>query len=335
MKRVLVSGYIGFNNFGDEAIFYALSNHLKEKNVVVSALTSSKKETKEKYDVEVYNFKNPSEILKGILSCDFLFSGGGSLLQNKTSSFSLIYYLFIILLAKMFFKKVIIFAQGIEPIKGKFFEFITKTVLKTCDFISVRDLKSQELLKSWKIKSTLLSDPVYSILQDRKINENKKGLIVQLRSFEGINEKFLSDLAQSISKSYQGEIKVLSLQEEYDKNLCLEFIKKLEENNLKAEFINPKTIEETIEIINSVEFIISTRLHGLICSSALKTKSFALIYDDKIKTLCDELNLQSIEIKNYKKENLAEKLIEFFNNKTFQANPYRRFSWDYIDNILN
>ena len=84
-----------------------------------------------------------------------------------------------------------------------------------------------------------------------------------------------------------------------------------------------------------MEFIISTRLHGLICSSALKTKSFALIYDDKIKTLCDELNLQSIEIKNYKKENLAEKLVEFFNNKTFQANPYRRFSWDYIDNILN
>ena len=89
MKRVLVSGYIGFNNFGDEAIFYALSTHLKKNNHKISALCNNKEETNKRYGVTTYYFKNPKEILKAILNCDILISGGGSLLQNKTSNFIL------------------------------------------------------------------------------------------------------------------------------------------------------------------------------------------------------------------------------------------------------
>ena len=119
-------------------------------------------------------YKKPFEILKAIFSNDILISGGGSLLQNKTSNFSLFYYLFIIFLAKLFFKKTIIFAQGIEPIKGFLPKFFTKIILKKCDFITVRDIKSQELLKSWKINSTLVSDPAYSLVQNIEINQNKR-----------------------------------------------------------------------------------------------------------------------------------------------------------------
>ena len=49
MKKVLVSGYIGFNNFGDEAIFLALSSHLKLKGHKVSVLCSNKNEVKKYY----------------------------------------------------------------------------------------------------------------------------------------------------------------------------------------------------------------------------------------------------------------------------------------------
>lgn len=334
MKKVLVSGYIGFNNFGDEAIFLALSTHLKTKGYAVSALCSNKEETKKTYDVITYNFKKPFDILKAIISNDILFSGGGSLLQNKTSNFSLIYYLFIIFLAKLFNKKVIIFAQGIEPIRGKFFEFLTKAVLKMTNFITVRDKNSQNLLNSWNIKSELVSDPAYSLIENVEINKNKKGLIVQLRSFKGIDDKFVSDLAEIISKYYTEEIKVLSLHNEYDKNICLNFIEKLKKYNINAKFISYQGIKETIDIINNAKCIISTRLHGLIISNALKVKSFGLIYDDKIKTLCDELNIENIEIKNYQKNELDLRLNAFFNNNLNEVHPYRPFVWDCIDNVI-
>ena len=334
MKKVLVSGYIGFNNFGDEAIFLALSSHLKSKKCSVSALCNNENEVKKTYDVITYNYKKPFEILKAILLNDILISGGGSLLQNKTSNFSLIYYLFIIFLAKLFNKKVIIFAQGIEPINGKFFEFLTKTVLKMTNFISVRDKKSQNLLNSWNIKTELLSDPAYSLIENIKINQDKKGLIVQLRSFEGIDDKFISDLADVIAKYYQGEITVLSLQNEYDKDICLSFIEKLKKYNANAKFIPYQGIKETIDVLNNAKYVISARLHGLIVSYALENKCFGLIYDEKIRTLCDELNIENIENKKYKKDELDIKLNNFFNNNSPKTHPYRPFVWDCIDNVI-
>ena len=334
MKKVLVSGYIGFNNFGDEAIFLALSSHLKSKKCSVSALCNNENEVKKTYDVITYNYKKPFEILKAILLNDILISGGGSLLQNKTSNFSLIYYLFIIFLAKLFNKKVIIFAQGIEPINGKFFEFLTKTVLKMTNFISVRDKKSQNLLNLWNIKTELLSDPAYSLIENIEINQDKKGLIVQLRSFEGIDDKFISDLADVIAKYYQGEITVLSLQNEYDKDICLSFIEKLKKYNANAKFIPYQGIKETIDVLNNAKYVISARLHGLIVSYALENKCFGLIYDEKIRTLCDELNIENIEIKNYQKDELDIKLNNFFNNNSPKTHPYRPFVWDCIDNVI-
>lgn len=335
MKKILVSGYIGFNNFGDEAIFLALSKHLKNLGFKVSVLCNNKNEVQKTYNVLTYNYKCPFEILKAIFLNDILISGGGSLLQNKTSNFSLIYYLFIIFLAKIFNKKVVIFAQGIEPIKGKFFEFITKTVLKMTNFITVRDKKSQNLLNSWNIKSELVSDPAYSLIENIEINrQNKEGLIVQLRSFQGIDDKFISNLAEIISKYYKNKIKVLSLQNDYDKDICLRFTEKLKQNNIKAEYIPYKGIKETIEIINNARYMISTRLHGLIISTALKTKSFGLIYDEKIKTLCDELDIKNIEIKNYQKNELDLRLDAFFNHNLNEVHPYRPFVWDCIDNVI-
>lgn len=333
MKNVLVSGYIGFNNFGDEAIFYALSTHLKKLGYNVCALCNNKDEVEKKYEVITYYFKKPFEILKAILKTDVLISGGGSLLQNKTSNFSLFYYLFIILLAKICFKKVIIFAQGIEPIIGKYPELITKNILKLVDFISVRDDNSRKLLKSWNIDSTLVSDPAYSLVQETEISSFKEGLIVQLRNFKGIKKEFIEDLAFLISKHYQKNISVFSFQDEIDEKICLDFINELKKYNICAAYIPNKEVKETIEIINKAKYVISTRLHGLIISNALKSRTFALCYDEKIKTLVNELNLENIDIFKYSKDELDKKLNSFFNCENKNA-QYRYFNWDCIDNQL-
>ncbi len=333
-KNILVSGYIGFNNFGDEAIFYALSTHLKSLGFNVSVLCNNKNHVKKTYQVKTYNFKKPMQILKALFSCDILISGGGSLLQNKTSNFSLFYYLFIILAAKLLFKKVIIFSQGFEPIKGFWPRLITKTILKTVDFITVRDQKSADYLKTLKINSTLTSDPVYSLLQDMEIKKNKSGLIVQLRNFKGIDKNFISNLAQSIAKFNKEKIGVFSFQDEFDKKICLDFIQELKKNNIEAEFISNKTIDETFEILNNAKFVLSTRLHGLIAASALKSNVFALKYDEKIQTLVDELNIPNVDIFNYTQSELDNKLDEFFNHCLNEVHPYRRFHWDCIDNNL-
>ena len=55
---------------------------------------------------------SPVAILRAVKKCDMLISGGGSLLQDVTSSKSLHYYLSIIRCAEFFHKKVFIYSQG-------------------------------------------------------------------------------------------------------------------------------------------------------------------------------------------------------------------------------
>jgi len=330
MKKVLVSGYIGFDNFGDEAIFYALNYHLKALKFDVSVLCNNPDIVAKKYDVKTYYFKNIFKIISAVLNCDVLISGGGSLLQNKTSNFSLYYYLFIILIAKLCFKKVIIFSQGIEPIKGKIHTLFTKLVLKTVDYITVRDLKSQQYLKKMNLKSDLTSDPVYSLVECYKVSDSKEGLIVQLRDFKGFDELFLKDLAFSIKENYKGDIKVLSLQNSVDEKVCLKFIEYLKTFKIEAKYLPFENLDKTFEMINASKYVISTRLHGLIISNALKTNTFALIYDEKVKTLSDELELKNIDLRNYNKDELNSKLKAFFDENRINVS-YRKFDWSLTD----
>ena len=319
MKKILVSGYIGFNNFGDEAIFKALCDHLKDCEI--SVLSNKKYE-----NIISYSRFNILEILKAILNCDVLISGGGSLLQNKTSNISLLYYLFIILLARFLNRKVIIFAQGFEKIKGEFFEKLLAHTLKCTNFVSVRDLKSQKYLNSLGVKSSYLSDPIYSILQKTQIKE-KHGLIVQLRDV--VDVELINELAFAIKENYDGEITVLALQKELDEKACLEFKKHFK----NAKYYCHKDIFETIDLINRAQYVISTRLHGLICANALKSQPFALSYDDKTDTLIDEFNLQNINIYNYNKAELYQKLKKFFAAQ-FHCLEYKKFEWNEIDAVL-
>ncbi len=330
MKKVLISGYIGFNNFGDEGIFYALLEHLKEKNIDIRALCANGK----KYDIKTYNYKNPISILSAISNCDILISGGGSLLQNKTSSFSLYYYLLIIFFAKLFFKKVIIFSQGIEPIKGIFDRNLTKFILKLTDYIMVRDKKSKLYLEGMKIKSDLNNDAVYSILEKIPPKENKKGLLVQLRSFRGMDENLLINLADCIKKHYKEEITLLALQKEEDEKICKNFIEKLKNYDIEAKYFENNEIKDTFDIINSAKYMISARLHGLITSKELNTKTFALCYDDKIKTFCEETNTENIDIMNYSKDELDKKLDSFFNNQIHEVHSKRIFNWENFDSVI-
>ena len=318
MKKVLISGYIGFDNFGDEAIFKALSSHLINLGYKVNVLSNKKYEN-------IKSYKRLS-ILGAILDSDVVISGGGSLLQNKTSNFSLLYYLSIIFLAKLFFKKVIIFAQGIEPIKGVFFEWLTKIALKICDFISTRDERSTELLKTWKIKAYTLSDPVYSILPE--INQNKEGLIVQLRSCcTGITD----NLANSIKNNYKGKITIMAFQD-CDKDICIQFHDKLKQFGINSACIYNKDINQVFNLLNSAKYVISTRLHGIMVSNALQARVFALSYDDKTETAIEELELENININN--PSDLDNKLLQFFINE-HQNKKYRKFSFDKLDEVLN
>ena len=92
MYNILISGYYGFNNIGDESILRTVIDNLREKlpDVEITVLSQSPAQTAEKYGVKAARRMNLWDILRSVRRCDMLLSGGGSLLQDATSSRSIL-----------------------------------------------------------------------------------------------------------------------------------------------------------------------------------------------------------------------------------------------------
>lgn len=77
---------------------------------------------------------------------------------------------------------------------------LTRFALGQAQKISVRDRKSQELLKSWGIDAELVKDPIFSLELPVK---NLKGTVgIQLRNYPSLSDGFLNALADEVIKRF-------------------------------------------------------------------------------------------------------------------------------------
>jgi len=291
-KKVVISGYYGFENFGDEAILKVLTDELKTNNFDITVFSKNPNFTADKLGVNsIYTF-SINKIINEIKESDVLISGGGSLLQDTTSIKSLFYYLFIIATAQILKKDVVIFAQGIGPINNKLGQLITKNLLKNCKYITVRDKKSYSLLKQWNLNPDLVTDPVWNLpTQDYKPN-NKIG--VQLRKWNTLSTAYLKKLASAIIEKFpQKEIIIYSFQDALDLETCQNFEKILKEidPNTKTNVQKAMSIDRTIEAFSELEYLIAMRYHACLLGLKYGTKTLALSYDEKVEKIAHRFEI--------------------------------------------
>lgn len=303
MTKYVVSGYIGFDNFGDEAIARVLTDRLKKEGAEkITLISSNPEKTAKLYGV---NSCGMFDFFNSIKEADVLISGGGSLLQDVTSLKSLIYYLGVICTALILGKDVEIFSQGIGPINSRFGRILTRLALSRAKKISVRDKKSQELLKNWGIEAELVQDPIFGLELPQK---NQKGTVgIQLRNYPTLNDGFLNSLADEIIKRFPDKkIEIFSLQDSIDLDVCENFArilrKKDREENI--EVLSGLSINDVFEKISGLEYMIGMRFHANVVAIKSNVKTLAINYDIKIKKLADEYNIPIIELnqRNFIKE---------------------------------
>ena len=320
-KKICISGYYGFNNFGDETILKILVSNIKHyfKNAEITVFSSNPEKTAAELSVKsTYTF-NIKSVIKSIIQSECLISGGGSLLQDVTSTKSLIYYLSVLIIAQLFRKKTIIFAQGIGPINNKFLFKLTKYVIKKATFISVRDEKSYNLLNQAGINAKLLSDPVWNLQINNKDKLNR--IAVQLREHNLINDNFLFELAKSVNEYYsEKEIVLLSLQNKLDLDICNKFKDILFKINPK---LNIKIIENTsneiiLDNIVSCKELIAMRYHACLTGIKAGIKVLPISYDIKVAELANEFSLKYIDLSDI---NNINNTINYF--KTSYISPDR------------
>lgn len=335
-KNVAVSGYYGFNNFGDEAILSVIVEHLKMLGANISVISNNPSETSKYYQVHSVKNFNLLGLLGTILNCDILISGGGSLLQDATSFKSLLYYAFVIKLAQLAGKKVIIFAQGIGPLNSRKSQKIVKSLLSKATYVTVRDENSLKTVKTWGIRAELVSDPVYSF----QIGEGSpQGIVgVQLRDYVTMNGKLLMKLAHEIAINFSDKkIEIYAFQKSIDLKVCKAFQKMLKQINpaIKTEVIHSLSKNDFIYQISRCEYMIAMRYHALLIALKLGVKPLAVNYDAKVTGLAYDamIPIVTMEAEEDFDEPFAKmkaldrrKLLEFANSQQFE--------WAKFDKII-
>lgn len=137
--KIFLIGYYGFGNCGDSVCLFKSQQIIKNvyESAVISILHRSN-DSQKKY----VNRSNFFTIVKTIWQTDLVVFGGGSLLQNLSSSLSLYYYLTLIWISKCFGKKVIFLGQGLGPIRGFIHQFFVESTLKLIAGGTFRDIES-------------------------------------------------------------------------------------------------------------------------------------------------------------------------------------------------
>ena len=87
MSDIVISGYYGSKNAGDEAMLAAMVEVFTdmEPDIHITVISASPEDTKVRHGVDSVSWLDFCGIRRALKKADLLISGGGSLLQNVTS----------------------------------------------------------------------------------------------------------------------------------------------------------------------------------------------------------------------------------------------------------
>jgi polysaccharide pyruvyl transferase CsaB len=276
--KVLLSGYYGFGNLGDEALLAGLIQELKVRGHRVTVLSRRPELTRELHGVPARH--RTRDVLPALLRCDALISGGGGLLQDRTSRRSLRYYLGVIRLAKILGKRVIVYGQSVGPLTDAGKRSVAAALRNVP--IAVRDEGSRTLLTSLGLESYLTADA--ALLLPPVPSADDPGAPVLLIPRGGYPEitQGLSELAVRLATKGVC-LAGLALQPEEDDTALREI-----QRAAPIERWNAPTPAEALGAVVKAGYVVSGRLHGLIFALLERKGCSGLVYDPKVAAFLRE-----------------------------------------------
>lgn len=300
MAKIVISGYYGFANAGDEAMLTAMIEAftLLDPHIAITVLSGNPEQTRTQHGVKAIHRLNYPEIIAALRQADLLISGGGSLLQDVTSDRSFYYYLSLVMLAKKLGIPVMLYAQGIGPVQGNLARSAMRVIGNMVDLITVRDEGSREELLDLKIIKPpvhVTADPVLALnpmdvsfgrvlLAQAGIKRGSRPCIgISVREWQNWvhYKKVFAETADIIAGKWKAQIIYIPMQWPEDIGAAKEIIRRSEH---KAFLLNePYTTNELLAMIGQMDLLIGIRLHALIFAAVMNVPLVGVSYDPKIE----------------------------------------------------
>lgn len=314
MSDIIIAGYLGFANSGDEALLSIVLSETERRlpGKTVTVLSMQPKKTSAHYGVRAIHRYNIAGIIREFRRSNVFVFGGGSLLQDVTSRRSLSYYLFLLRLAKRYGMKTMLFANGIGPLVRESSRRDTARVLSGVDAITLRDPDSAALLADIGVISpsvTVTADTAFLLdcsTYGRRweaglagVPDGQKYAVVSVRMYSGTRGRAHGEFAETVSAlcrhltNTHGIVPLLvPMQRRHD----MRVIRGIADRAGVPVYIwdAPFSEKDAVTVLGGAELTVAMRLHMLIFSAVAGTPMIGISYDPKVDSLCRSMGAPSV-----------------------------------------
>lgn len=295
--KIVMSGYYGFQNAGDDAVCYAIIEALRQEmpDCSITVLSNDPALTERVYGVAAADRWKIGSIWRTLRHADLLVSGGGSLIQDVTSKNSCLYYLGVIFMALLQRKPVVIYGQGLGPLVGRRNRFLTKCAFNHARAIYVRDDESHALLRECGVKAPIqvAPDPVLGINND-VVDTQQGHVLLEKLGYDGKRPLALMALRDWGGKDLVHEFAALG-DYLYDQGYAVGLLAMhVDQDDVLARAVDAHMRGDSFviadaydtptlfSIFDNAAIVVGMRLHALIIGAALDKQVMAISYDPKV-----------------------------------------------------
>ena len=348
--KVLILGYYGQGDAGDEAILSCLSKKIKENfNADITVVSGDIEYTKKEHNLHAVRSVfggnifsktlNYINLIDKIRNYDIFVLGGGGLISElfgRKSRKKTLFYLSLIKRAKLLGKKTIVYSIGVSEIKTKKFARKIKEGLEYADIISVRDEKSREILERIGVKKeiNILPDPALllepekddKIIREENISD-KKIIGIALTDFI---RPYMDSFARSIDKiieKYDAEIVLITTADkpgETKASIEKKMFEKIK-NKSSVRIIKRYPPRKLLGLFSKFNLVISMRLHMLIFSAISGVPFIGIPSDEKIKNFLDIMKQEEYSAMPEEAEKIEELVENSINNRKRKREIRKRY----------
>lgn len=299
--RVLVAGWIGSTNLGDELVFAGMRNLLQRRGITPVAVSQDPAGTLRDHGVKAVGGNDLFAIDRAVSQADAMIFGGGGLLQDESSALNLPYHLTRVALAHRHDTPVGGVALGVGSLTSNLGRRLVGRAMGRAVHISVRDPASAQLLAEVGVTGAqVTADAAFALEPPTRPPADQ--LVVCLRRWgprrkvklpaalqgDPTPEVQVEALAGALDASADAlglPVRFVAFQRDRDDALHRRVA-----DRMKAEvsFATPG-LDDVFDEVAGSRAVISMRYHGGIAAVMARRPTVLIDYSSKVASLAEEL----------------------------------------------
>jgi polysaccharide pyruvyl transferase CsaB len=322
---LLIAGYFGYANTGDEAILAAMLQDMRARrpDLEFIVVSGDPEQTAATYGVRAIAADDIAAMVDAAQAVDGVLLGGGGIFHDywgcptelllTRGHGKIPFFAAFPLLAALTGRPCMIYGAGVGPLLTSEGSRLTRTVFEQASLATVRDEESLETLREIGLEATevrVTADPAFGlriddvagrkILADLGVDPGRPCVAVCLRQWTiGVSESWSQEVAASldafVAETGAGLVflpfHTLPYEMTDDVAAAERVVAGMTERSSAVVLRGARAPEVVAGIVAACDLVVGMRLHAVIFAAIAGIPAVGLVYDPKVSVVMDQLGL--------------------------------------------